>query len=543
MEGSGAPKIVSEKLSGLLDDAAQLQLFINNEHVPSLSGKTLEVIAPATEEVLATVALGEKDDIDRAVEAAEQALEGEWKTMSGSKRRDLLLKLATLWEREAPALGKLEALNNGTLPAFQGAVIGALANDWRFNAGWADKIDGRVVEASPGTHTYVRREPIGVCGLILPWNVPLWTLVVKLAPCLAMGNTVVIKPAEQTPLTALRIASLFKEAGFPPGVVNVVPGFGGGPSGAGAALASHMKVRKLAFTGSTEVGRLILKAAADSNLKRVQLELGGKSPMVIFEDADLDKAVQLAQRAIFWLVVSCFLNFFRVRLLFFLYLQNLLIVFSSHIYFSFYNNRNNGQLCTAGSRTFVHESIYDQFVEKATAAAQSIRVGDPSAEAVEVGPVVDKPQFEKVLHYLESGKKEGAVLKTGGGKAFPDKKGYFIQPTVFADVTDDMEIARDEIFGPVQSIIKFSEMKDLVKRCNATEYGLAAGVVTNDISKVFELANHLAAGTVWVNTYHEIATAAEFGGYKQSGFGREGGCPFDEWTISKTVVVRYKSAF
>ncbi|KAL6066357.1 Retinal dehydrogenase 1, variant 2 [Balamuthia mandrillaris] len=470
MEGSGAPKIVSEKLSGLLDDAAQLQLFINNEHVPSLSGKTLEVIAPATEEVLATVALGEKDDIDRAVEAAEQALEGEWKTMSGSKRRDLLLKLATLWEREAPALGKLEALNNGTLPAFQGAVIGALANDWRFNAGWADKIDGRVVEASPGTHTYVRREPIGVCGLILPWNVPLWTLVVKLAPCLAMGNTVVIKPAEQTPLTALRIASLFKEAGFPPGVVNVVPGFGGGPSGAGAALASHMKVRKLAFTGSTEVGRLILKAAADSNLKRVQLELGGKSPMVIFEDADLDKAVQLAQRAIFW---------------------------------------NNGQLCTAGSRTFVHESIYDQFVEKATAAAQSIRVGDPSAEAVEVGPVVDKPQFEKVLHYLESGKKEGAVLKTGGGKAFPDKKGYFIQPTVFADVTDDMEIARDEIFGPVQSIIKFSEMKDLVKRCNATEYGLAAGVVTNDISKVFELANHLAAGTVWVNTYHEIATAAE----------------------------------
>jgi len=308
-------KAWSPKLEGLFEKELVGKLFIDNEYVPSLSGKTFAVTDPATEEPLTEVAWGGKADIDRAVAAAEAALEGEWGKLTASGRRDLLLKLASIWEREVPTLGRLEAINNGTLPAFQTAVVGGLVNDWRYHAGWADKVDGRQIEVAPGTHSYVRREPLGVCGMILPWNVPLWTMVVKLAPCLAMGNTVVIKPAEQTPLTAIRVAQLFKEAGFPKGVINVVTGFGGGEDGAGAALSSHMRIRKIAFTGSTEVGRLVMKAAADSNLKRVQLELGGKSPVVVFEDANIAKAVTIANMALF---------------------------------------SNNGQLCTAGSRTFVH---------------------------------------------------------------------------------------------------------------------------------------------------------------------------------------------
>jgi len=381
-------------------------------------------------------------------------------------------------------------------------VIGGLVNDWRYHAGWADKVDGRQLEVAPGTHCYVKREPLGVCGLILPWNVPLWTMVVKLAPCLAMGNTAVIKPAEQTPLTALRVAQFFKEAGFPKGVINIVTGMGGGEDGAGAALATHMRVRKIAFTGSTEVGRLVMKASVDSNLKKVQLELGGKSPVVVFEDADIEKAVQISSIALF---------------------------------------SNNGQLCTAGSRTFVHEAIYDEFVEAATVAAKKLQVGDPSSQATsQIGPLVDKAQYEKVLQYIEAGKREGATLKAGGEAL--GTKGYFVVPTVFANVQDDMKIAREEIFGPVQSIIKFSDPKEVIQRCNSTEYGLAAAVVTEDISKVFEICNSVQAGTIWVNTYHEVYVNAEFGGYKQSGFGREGGNPADEWTISKTVIVRYKAA-
>jgi len=489
---------LSAKLDGLLNKE-QTGVWIDNEYGPAASGRTFEVIDPATEEVLADVALGAKADIDRAVAAAEAALQGEWGHMTPSARRDLLLKVASLWETQVPALGRLEALNNGTLPAFQTAVIGGLVNDWRYHAGWADKVDGRVIDAAPGTHSYVRREPLGVCGMILPWNVPLWTMVVKLAPCLAMGNTVVIKPAEQTPLTALRVAQLFKEAGFPKGVVNVVPGLGGGPDGAGATLASHMRVRKIAFTGSTEVGRIIMKAAADSNLKRVQLELGGKSPVVVFEDANIEKAVQIASMAVFW---------------------------------------NNGQLCTAGSRTFVHEKIYDKFVEAATEAAKQLQVGDPSSDGTsQIGPLVDKAQYEKVLEFIESGKTEGAVLKAGGSSL--GKKGYFVKPTVFANVNDQMRIAREEIFGPVQSIIRFSDPKEVIARCNNTEYGLAAAVVTEDIAKVFQIANSVQAGTIWVNTYHEVYVNAEFGGFKQSGFGREGGSPVDEWTISKSVIVRY----
>jgi len=386
MEQKKGSSVWSSKLDGLLDKE-QIGLWIDNEYVPSANGKTFAVIDPATEEVLTEVAWGGKADIDRAVDAAEAALQGEWGSLTPAARRDLLLNLANLWQQQVPDLGRLEALNNGTLPAFQTAVVGGLVNDWRYHAGWADKIDGRQIEVSPGTHSYVRREPLGVCGMILPWNVPLWTMVVKLAPCLAMGNTVVIKPAEQTPLTALRVARLFKEAGFPKGVVNIVTGFGGGEDGAGAALSSHMRVRKIAFTGSTDVGRLVMKAAADSNLKRVQLELGGKSPVVVFEDANIEKAVQIANMAVFF---------------------------------------NNGQLCTAGSRTFVHESVYDKFVEAATNAAQNLQVGDPSSEATAtIGPLVDRAQYEKVLEYIEAGRREGATLKSGGESL--GKKGYFVK--------------------------------------------------------------------------------------------------------------------
>jgi aldehyde dehydrogenase (NAD+) len=366
---------------------------------------------------------------------------------------------------------------------------------YRYYAGWADKIQGRTIPISGDYFCYTRLEPVGVVGQIIPWNFPLLMQAWKLAPALATGNTVVMKPAEQTPLTALRVGELIVEAGFPPGVVNLLPGYG--PT-AGAAIARHMDVDKVAFTGSTEVGHLILEASAKSNLKRVTLELGGKSPNIVFADADMDQAIEGAHFALFF---------------------------------------NQGQCCCAGSRLFVEEKAYDEFVERSAARARRRTVGDPFDPATEQGPQVDRDQYDKVMRYIESGKKEGARLACGGGSV--GDRGYFIQPTVFADVKDDMTIAREEIFGPVMSIIKFRDIEDVVARANRTEYGLAAAVWTRDIGKAMAIANNVRAGTVWVNCYDVFDAGAPFGGFKQSGMGRElGEYGLQQYTEVKTVTMK-----
>lgn len=479
-----------------------LHLFINNEWVESMSGKTFPVINPVDGSELCRVSEAAVCDVNKAVEAAERALEGEWKSMGARGRQDLLLKLGELWQTKIEELSALESLNNGTAISLQRSVIESLINEIRYHAGFCDKVDGRVVcdDAIDGNyHVYTKREPIGVCGMIIAWNLPLWCLMVKLMPCLAMGNTVVVKPAEQTPLTALKVGEMLKEVGFPPGVVNILPGYG--PT-TGASIASHMKVRKIAFTGSTEVGRLIMKASGDSNLKQVQLELGGKSPLVIFDDVDLDEAVEIAA-SVFW---------------------------------------NNGQECDACSRTFVHEGIYDQFVEKAVERAKKLKIGDPLDPETDIGPVVSPEQYERVLDYINCGKTEGARLAYGGSDLSKEQfggKGYYVQPTIFADVTDDMKICREEIFGPVQCLIKFSSVQEVVHRCNDTSYGLAGGVLSKNIGNIFAIANNLKAGTVWVNDYSKVMPQAEFGGMKQSGFGREGGVTaLSEWTNTKTVCMK-----
>ncbi|KAL0482203.1 aldehyde dehydrogenase [Acrasis kona] len=474
------------------------KLFINGEFVESKSGKRFKVIQPSTEKTICEVSEADLQDVNDAVDAAEEALSGKWKTMGATGRRDVLLRLADLWEKESEELAKLESFNNGSPINLSMYITKDLVNEWRYNAGWADKIEGRVVQSCKNDlHVYTRREPIGVCGMIVPWNLPLWCLVVKLAPCLAMGNTVVVKPSELTPLTALKLAEMFTRVGLPRGVYNVVPGYG--PT-AGAAIASHMRIRKVAFTGSTLIGRTVMEAAAKSNLKIVQLELGGKSPMVVFPDVDVEEAVKLSQFAVF---------------------------------------NNNGQLCTAGSRTFVHSKIYDEFVQKASKAMSQHVVGDPMDPKNTLGPLINKVQLQKVNKYIQTGKQEGAKL-LGGGDEYKGQ-GYFVNPTVFANVKPDMTIAKEEIFGPVQSIIKFDDEKTVIKLCNESEYGLAAAVLTNDIGTVFRLSSSLQAGTVWVNTYHETLAQGEFGGYKQSGIGREGGpSGVEGWTLCKTVIVKSK---
>jgi retinal dehydrogenase len=467
------------------------KLFINGEWLDSASGKMFPVVDPTTEKVICSVPEGAKDDVNKAVKAARAALSGDWAKMGSKGRRNLLLQLADVFQANVVELGKLESINNGGPLAFQGAVVGELPNDIRYYAGWADKVDGRVPVVDGNVQVIVQKEPLGVCGIILPWNVPLWGLITKLGPCLAMGNTAVIKPAEQTPLTALRFAELTQQVGFPPGVINIITGFGP----AGAAISSHMDIDKVAFTGSTEVGRLIMKAAAESNLKRVQLELGGKAPLVICADADVDAAVNLAGRALF---------------------------------------TNNGELCTAGSRTFVHKSIYAEFVKKATERAKTISTGHPHKS--DMGPLVDKEQFDRVLSYIEAGKRDGAKLEVGGARQ--GSEGYFVQPTVFSNVQDHMAIAREEIFGPVQSILQFDNMEEVIARANATPYGLSAGIVTKDITKVFQFTKNVKAGTIWVNDYLPVHPSCEFGGFKQSGFGREGGPEgIHEWTVTKTVMI------
>jgi len=472
-------------------------LLINNRWIQSESGKTFPTINPSTGEEICRVAEADAVDVDKAVKAARAAFErGPWRKMSASQRGRLLYRLADLIEQNADEIARLESLDNGKPFSVAKAVdVAASVACYRYFAGWADKIQGKTIPIDGNFFCYTRHEPVGVVGQIIPWNFPLLMQAWKLAPALAAGNTVVLKPAEQTPLSALRIGELIVEAGFPEGVVNLVPGYG--PT-AGAAIAGHMDVDKVAFTGSTEVGHLIMGAAANSNLKRVTLELGGKSPNIVFADTDLDKAVEGAHFGLFF---------------------------------------NHGQCCCAGSRVFVEEKIYDDFVEKSGARAKRRTVGDPFDPKTEQGPQVDEAQFEKVMGYIESGRTEGAKLVCGGERV--GNRGYFIQPTVFADVQDDMKIAREEIFGPVMSIIPFKTLDEVVTRANRTEYGLAAAVWTRDISKAHAIANSVRAGTVWVNCYNVLDPRAPFGGFKQSGIGRElGEYGLQQYTEVKTVTVK-----
>ncbi|CAN5488590.1 aldehyde dehydrogenase family protein [soil metagenome] len=455
------------------------KMFINGKWVDSVSGKTFDTVNPATGEVICNVAEGDKADIDLAVKAARHAFEkGPWSKMNPSDRGRLMNKLADAIETNAHDLASHESLDNGKpMSESTAADLPLTIACYRYYAGWADKITGQTLPVDGNMFCYTRHEPIGVCGQIIPWNFPLLMQAWKWGPALACGNTIVLKPAEQTPLTSLRIAKLAQEVGFPDGVINVVPGYG--PT-AGAALTGHMDVDKIAFTGETGTGKTIMSAAAQSNLKRVTLELGGKSPNIVFADADMDAAVEGAYFGLFF---------------------------------------NQGQCCVAGSRLFVQEKCYDEFIEKMTKKAKARKIGDPFDPETEQGPQVSEEQMNRILGYIDSGHKDGAKLMSGGQRE--GTKGFFVQPTIFTDVKDDMKIAREEIFGPVMSILKFKDEDEVIERGNRTQFGLAAAVWTKDLKKALKLSQSLRAGTVWVNCYDVFDIRAPFGGFKQSGIGRE----------------------
>ncbi|CAD7092253.1 unnamed protein product [Hermetia illucens] len=473
------------------------KLFINNEFVDAVSKKTFPTINPATKEKIADIAEGNAADVDLAVEAARAAFnrKSDWRKLDAAGRAKLITKLADLINRDINILANLESMDNGK-PFSQALLdVDRAVQTLKYYADWADKYFGETVQAPAPLVSMTRKEPVGVVGQIIPWNYPLVMLAWKFGPALATGCTIVLKPAEQTPLTALYVAALSKEAGFPDGVINVITGYG--PT-AGAAISGHMGVNKVAFTGSVQVGKLIMKAAAESNLKRVTLELGGKSPLVICEDVNLDEAAAIAHDAIF---------------------------------------ANHGQNCCAGSRTFVHESIYNEFVEKASDLAKQRKVGNPFVEGIMQGPQVDAEMYHKVMEYIQVGKSEGAKIETGGKPA--STAGYFVEPTVFSNVTDDMKIAKEEIFGPVQSILKFRTLDEVIERANRTSYGLAAGIVTKDINKAMKFAQEVEAGSVWINCYNAVILQAPFGGFKQSGIGRElGKDALENYLETKTITMR-----
>ncbi|KNA03060.1 hypothetical protein SOVF_212760 [Spinacia oleracea] len=471
------------------------KLFINGEFVDAVSGKTFETIDPRNGEVVAKVAEGDKEDVDLAVKAAREAFDhGPWPRMSGHARGRLMIKYAELVEEHAEILAALDTLDAGKLFSMGKTMdIPSGASNLRYYAGAADKIHGETLKMSRELHGYTLREPIGVVGHIIPWNFPTAMYFMKVGPSLAAGCTMVVKPAEQTPLSALYYAHLSKLAGIPDGVINVVTGFG--PT-AGAAIASHMDIDKVSFTGSTEVGRLIMQAAAMSNLKQVSLELGGKSPVIIFDDADVDVAANLALLGIVY---------------------------------------NKGEICVSGSRVFVQEGIHDAVVLKLAEKAKNWVVGDPFDDNSQQGPQVDKKQFEKILSYIEQGKREGANLLCGGSRH--GDKGYFIQPTIFTEVQDDMVIAKEEIFGPVMSLMKFKTIEEAIERANSTKYGLAAGIVTKNIDIANTVSRSLRAGVVWINCYFAFDVDCPYGGYKMSGFGRDLGMEaLYKYTNVKSVV-------
>jgi phenylacetaldehyde dehydrogenase len=461
------------------------QILIDGKWMNAASGKTFPTYNPATGEVLADVAEGDREDVERAVKAARKAFTGPWSRLTASERGRLIWKLADLLEAHLDEFALIETLDNGKPLAVARAADVPLAVDlFRYMAGWATKLEGTTIPISvpytPGAKylAYTLREPVGVVAQIIPWNFPLLMAAWKLGPALASGCTVVLKPAEQTPLSALRLGQLFSEAGFPDGVVNIVPGYG---ETAGAALAAHPDVDKVAFTGSTEVGKLIVHAAT-GNLKKVSLELGGKSPNVVFKDADLDTAIAGSASAIFF---------------------------------------NHGQCCCAGSRLYVERPVYDRVVEGVANQAKKIKVGSGLEADTNMGPLVSQEQLDRVCNYLEIGISEGAKAMAGGKKV--GDRGYFVEPTVLVNTQESMKVVQEEIFGPVVAAIPFDDPEELMPRANDTVYGLAAGIWTKDISKAHRLAAGLRAGTVWINCYNIFDAALPFGGYKQSGWGREMG--------------------
>ncbi len=471
------------------------KLFIDNKWTDPIDGDEFETYNPATGEVIANVASAGPKDVDKAVKAARRALEsGRWSTMDAADRGNLLFKLAELVEQNAEELATLESLNCGkTINDSKGDMAG-VANTLRYYGGWADKVEGRTVPVRGSFLSYTLRQPVGVVGQIIPWNFPLLMLAWKWGPALACGNTVVMKPAEQTPLTALRVAELAHEAGFPAGVINIINGMG---ETTGAAIVSHPDIDKIAFTGHVDTAKIIQKSAADT-LKRTTFELGGKSPNVVFADADLDSAVDGAFHAIYF---------------------------------------HGGQCCTAGSRLFVESKIHDEFVERLAEKAKDRVVGNPLDPKTEQGPQVSKEQLDKILHYVKLGEKQGANLLTGGERV--GSKGFFVQPTIFDNVKDNMAIARDEIFGPVVSVLPFRGVDEVVERANQTSYGLAAAIWTKDINKAHLYAKKVKAGTVWVNCYHVVDTTTPFGGFKMSGQGRENGeAALEHYTELKTVTIK-----
>jgi acyl-CoA reductase-like NAD-dependent aldehyde dehydrogenase len=456
------------------------QLFINGEWRDASGGHTIEVINPATEEVIAEVASAEKADVDAAVAAARAALDGPWGKLSARERGRLIWKIGERLLEKADEIARLETLHNGK-PIFESRQIEvpASAECLQYYAGWADKIHGETVPVKGNYLTYTLREPVGVVAAIVPWNFPLLLTSWKVAPALACGNTVIIKPASQTPLTALALAEIAQEVGLPAGVINVVTGPG---SKVGQMIVEHPGIDKIAFTGDTSTGKGIMKGSADS-LKRITLELGGKSPNIVFPDADLEAAIRGATTGIFY---------------------------------------GKGEVCAAGSRLLVDKSIKHEFVDKVAARAKKMSPGDPMDPKTRLGAISSRKQLETNLRYIDIGKKEGAQLVAGGGRAdIGTGKGYFLQPTIFDGVTPEMTIAREEIFGPVLATIEFADVDEAIARANDSNYGLAAAVWTKDIKKAHYVARKLQAGTVWINTYNIYDTAAPFGGYKQSGFGRE----------------------
>lgn len=473
------------------------QIFINNSFVNSVSGKTFATINPANKKTITNVAEGDKEDVDLAVNAARAAFQpnSEWRTMDASARGKLIYKFSELLEKNKINLANLESLDNGKPYSSSLLDVQLAVSILQYYAGFADKIHGKTIPSDGPYFTFTKRQPIGVVGSIIPWNYPIVLAIVKLGPALATGCTVVLKPAEQTPLTALYLAALSKETGFPDGVINVVPGYG--PT-AGKAISSHPDVNKVTFTGSTEVGKLIMEEAAKSNLKRVSLELGGKSPLVIFDDYDVDEAAKIAHDSVFV---------------------------------------NMGQNCCAASRTFVQENIYDAFVKKAAELASNKKVGDQFDANTQIWPLVSEEQYNRVLSYIESGKKEGAKLEAGGSKV--GDTGYYVYPTVFSNVTDNMKIAREEIFGPVQQIIKFKTLDEVINRANDTKYGLAAGILTKNMDTAMKYMDNINAGSVWINSYLVYSAQITFGGFNQSGLGRElGEDGLKEYLEIKTVSIR-----
>ncbi|MED4972773.1 aldehyde dehydrogenase family protein [Geobacillus thermoleovorans] len=469
-------------------------LIVNGERVESASGETFVVTNPATGEPVARVAKGTREDAERAVQAARQAFDrGKWRHFPVQKRARILYQIAAIMRERFNELVELEILNTGkALSAAQGQVMQAI-EDFEFFAGAIIGHRGAVNPMPGAFHNYTEKEPVGVCAQIIPWNYPLMMAAWKIAPAIAAGCSVVVKPAPETPLTALKLAEICHEAGVPEGVINVLPGL----DEAGKALVRHPRVPKIAFTGETETGRHILQAAAP-HIKRVTLELGGKSPNIIFADADLEQAAKSALFGVFY---------------------------------------NSGQVCQAGSRILVERTVYEPFVERLAERAKKLKVGPGTNPRSDLGPVISREQYEKVLRYIEIGKQEGARLAAGGRALDGGGGGYFIEPTVFADVSPSMRIACEEIFGPVAAVIPFADEEEAVRIANGTMYGLAAAVWTNDIKRALRLARRVKSGTVWLNTYQVLSPTAPFGGYKQSGLGRELGMQaLDAYLETKTVI-------